>query len=167
MGYFLYKTLIHSVVSKNLLDVKHRIVTPNDWLFILDIRNEEDVRNASFNTEIIDRDRHIEYMNKLEYMKDVYQRIITFDDKDVGYIKVIDNEVSYMIKKEFRGKGIMKSSFEILFKDLKRLGNTKINASIKAENYASLRLAEKMGYKITKISYKNNRPYSYLLEKHL
>ncbi|HKR74861.1 MAG TPA: GNAT family N-acetyltransferase [Candidatus Nitrosocosmicus sp.] len=149
------------------MDVKHRIVTPNDWLFILDIRNEEDVRNASFNTEIIDRDRHIEYMNKLENMKDVYQRIITYNNKDAGYIKVIDNEVSYMIKKEFRGKGIMKSSFEILFKDLKRLGNTKINASIKAENYASLRLAEKMGYKITKITYKNNKPYSYMLEKHL
>jgi RimJ/RimL family protein N-acetyltransferase len=149
------------------LDVKHRIVTPNDWLFILDIRNEEDVRNASFNTEIIDHDRHIEYMHRLESMKDVYQRIITYEDEDVGYIKVIDNEVSYMIKKEFRGKGIMKSSFEILFKDLKRLGNTKVNASIKAENYASLKLAEKMGYKITKITYKNNRPYSYLLEKNL
>jgi RimJ/RimL family protein N-acetyltransferase len=151
----------------NSLDVKHRIVTPNDWLFILNIRNEEDVRNASFNTNIIDPDCHIEYMNKLESMKDVYQRIITYEEKDVGYIKVVDDEVSYMIKKEFRGKGIMKCSFEILFKDLKSLGNTKVSASIKAENYASLKLAEKMGYKIVKTTHKNNRPYSYLLEKQL
>jgi RimJ/RimL family protein N-acetyltransferase len=150
----------------NSLNVKHRIVTPNDWLFILDLRNEDDVRNASFNVDYINKDNHIAYMKRLESMKNVYHRIISCEDKDVGYIKVIDNEVSYMIAKEFRRKGIMKLSFEILFNDLKKLGYTKISASIKAENFASLKLAEKVGYKIAKTTYKNNKPYSYLLDKY-
>jgi RimJ/RimL family protein N-acetyltransferase len=149
------------------LNVKHRPVTPNDWLFILKIRNEEDVRNASFNTDIIKKDIHFEYMKKLETMNDVYQKIITYGENDVGYIKVIDNDVSYMLKKEYRGKGIMKASFKILFTDLKKLGKTKIKASIKANNPASLKLVERMGYEICETIYKNNKPYSYVLEKNI
>ena len=149
------------------MDVKHRFVTPNDWLFVLEIRNEDDVRNASFNTDLIKPNTHIEYMKRLEMMDDVYQRIITYDGNDVGYVKVIDNDVSYMIKKDFRGKGIMKNSFMIVFEDLKKLGKTKVKASIKADNYSSLKLVEKVGFVIRETVYKNNKPYSFVLEKYI
>jgi RimJ/RimL family protein N-acetyltransferase len=148
-----------------MLEVKHRLVTSDDWLFILEIRNEEEVRKVSFNSDIIDLASHIKYMKKLEKMSDVYHRIITLNGSGVGYIKVVNNDISYMVKKEFRGKGIMKSSFKIVFDDLKRLGKSKVKAAIMANNYPSLKLVEKAGFVMCETIYKNNEPYSFVLEK--
>ena len=38
----------------NPLDVKLRPVNQDDWNFILEIRNQEEVRNACYDTSIID-----------------------------------------------------------------------------------------------------------------
>jgi RimJ/RimL family protein N-acetyltransferase len=149
------------------LEVRHYPVSPDDWPFILKIRNEEDVRKSSFNTEIIMPETHNEYMRNLDARSDIYQRILVCDHEKVGYIKVIEDEVSYMIKKEYRGKGIMKISFSILEKDLKKMGKIKVKASVKVDNLSSLRLVEKMGYQICNTIYRNGRPYYHILEKQI
>jgi RimJ/RimL family protein N-acetyltransferase len=149
------------------LDVKLKVVTQEDWNFILKIRNEADVRYASFNTESINSENHFLYMKKLATRDNVYQRIITFEGNDAGYFKVIDDEVSYMLKKEFRGKGIMIESFKIAFEDLKKLGIKKLKASIKVDNYSSVKLVEKLGFSVCDSIYKENKIYSYIFEKNL
>ena len=42
----------------NPLDVKLRPVNQDDWNFILEIRNQEEVRNACYDTSIIDSSIH-------------------------------------------------------------------------------------------------------------
>ncbi|MBA3750500.1 MAG: GNAT family N-acetyltransferase [Nitrosopumilus sp.] len=150
------------------MNVEIRSVTSDDWQFILDIRNEKEVRDASLNDEIISKETHQKYMKKLEERTtNVYQRIILYNKQTVGYVKVVDEEISYMIMKEFRGKGIGSQFFVIVFKELKELGITKIRASIRIDNVSSLNLGQKMGYKYTGIISKNNKPFAYKVEKKL
>jgi RimJ/RimL family protein N-acetyltransferase len=149
------------------MSVSLRPVERSDWQFILDIRNEPDVRNSSFTNEIIDRETHFEYMKKLDLNKDVYQRIISYYNEPVGYVKVIDNDVSYMIRKEFRGRGLSQIFSTLLYNELKEFGIKKVHGSIKIENEKAINLAKKMGYRIINTIYKDNRPYAYYLEKEL
>lgn len=72
-----------------------------------------------------------------------------------------------MIKKEYRGKGIMKKSFSILEEDLKKMGKNKVKASVKADNLSSLKLVEKMGYQLSETSFKNGKPYFHIFEKQI
>jgi RimJ/RimL family protein N-acetyltransferase len=59
----------------------------------------------------------------------------------------------------------MKNSFEILFKDLRDLGMTNVKASVKVDNFSSLKMAEKVGFKVCETIYKNNEPYYFVLQK--
>jgi len=156
-----------SMLITSPLNIALRIVTPSDWHFILEVRNEVDVRNASFTTEVIGEEAHIEYMKKLATMENVYQRIIKYGDKNVGYIKVIDDEVSYMLKKQYRGKGLMNASFNILFEELRKLGRTKSKACIKSNNSSSLRFIEKLGYRLYETKYDDENHRYYIFQRDL
>ena len=46
--------------------IKLRPVTREDWRFILEIRNQKDVRMACYDTSIIDYSTHEKYMKKLD-----------------------------------------------------------------------------------------------------
>ena len=72
------------------MNVKLRPVTQNDWKFILEIRNQEEVRMACYDTSIIDYHDHEKYMKKLDNTLNCKQWIIVFNDIDVGQAKVDD-----------------------------------------------------------------------------
>ena len=90
----------------NPLDVKLRPVNQDDWNFILEIRNQEEVRNACYDTSIIDSSTHEAYMHKLDNTPNCHQWIIVYNNKDVGQAKVDDLVLGYMLSTDYRGKGI-------------------------------------------------------------
>ena len=150
------------------MDISIRKVKADDWDFILEVRNEKEIRQVSNNNEIITKSKHYDYMRNLEQMENVYQWIITFENKDVGYAKIINSELSYMIKKGFRGMGIGHDSFKLIEEEAKKIGMRKIVAKIKIDNLASLNWIRKAGYQQNGIIYnQDNLPYEYIMEKTL
>jgi RimJ/RimL family protein N-acetyltransferase len=149
------------------VQVSHREVSQKDWPFILELRNEIGVRSSSFSDKLISESEHIRYMENLQGIIDFYQRIIVVDGVDAGYIKLKGEEVSYMIKPEFRGKGVMKQSFLILFAEMKKKGKTRIIAVIKPTNLASLKLVKTMGYELLEEIYNEGQLYAIKMIKRL
>ena len=113
------------------MSVGLRPVHREDWQFILDIRNQDEVRLACHDTSVIDVGQHKQYMENLEKDPHAYQWIITYDNNDVGHVKIIGQELGCMIKDGFRGKGIASSSYKLVFEEARKLGLHKINGTYK------------------------------------
>ncbi|MGA9217647.1 MAG: GNAT family N-acetyltransferase, partial [Nitrososphaeraceae archaeon] len=142
-----------------------RPVTQKDWMSILEIRNEPQVRLACHDTSLIIYETHSEYMKKLDSNPDAHQWVICFGDEVIGHVKIIAGELGYMLKKGFRGKGIGVKFHELVFLQAKNLGIKKLKDTIKVNNNASLKLALKTGFVSKGLIYKDGKPYAYVLEK--
>jgi len=144
-----------------------RDVEEKDWKFILDLRNEEDVRSVCNDTSIIDFETHRKYMKILREDKDSFQWIITFNDQDVGHIKVDRGMFGYMLKTNFRGKGIIKIASNMIFNELKKKGVKKLKGSVRIGECFQLDVAKKMNFVETEIITKDGKPYLIMMEKNL
>lgn len=142
-----------------------RPVTQKDWMSILEIRNEPQVRLACHDTSLIIYETHSEYMKKLDSNPDAHQWVICFGDEVIGHVKIIAGELGYMLKKGFRGKGIGVKFHELVFLQARNLGIKKLKDTIKVNNNASLKLALKTGFVSKGLIYKDGKPYAYVLEK--
>ena len=150
-----------------MINVELRSVERKDWEFILHLRNQEEVRLASHDTSIIDDETHLKYMQEMTVDKKKIHWIITYNKKDVGYIKIGDLEFGSMLLNDYRGRGIGKLAYALVFKEAKKLGLTKITAQVKINRETSLEFEMKTGWVKKGIIYKNNKPYAFSLEKSL
>lgn len=115
------------------MNLRHAVF--EDYMFVYNLRNSEDVRAVSLTNTVIDLDNH------KVWFKDNYlwYQIITQDDKDIGFVrKDEDNEISICLVPEFRNKGI---GSEVL----KQLTG---KAVILLDNKSSLKCFEKAGWVI-------------------
>ena len=149
------------------MSVKIKLVEEKDWEFILQLRNQEDVRLACHDTSIIDSKTHLEYMQKMKTNPNFFHWIITYNQKNVGYIKIVNLEFGSMLLNDYRGKGIGKQAYALVFKEAKKLGLTKLTAQVKINRKTSLEFEMKTGWVKKGIIYKNNKPYAFSLEKSL
>ena len=150
-----------------MMNVELKPVEKKDWKFILHLRNQEDVRLACHNTSIINDETHLKYMQKMEANPNFFQWIITYNKKDVGYIKIDGLVFGSMLLNEYRGEGIGKQAYALVFKEAKKLGLTKLTAQVKMDRETSIEFEMKTGWIKKEIIYKNNKPYAYSLEKPL
>ena len=150
-----------------MMNVELRSVEKKDWEFILHLRNQEEVRLASHDTSIIDDETHLKYMQEMTADKKKFHWIITYNKKDVGYIKIGDLEFGSMLLNDYRGRGIGKLAYALVFKEAKKLGFTKLTAQVKINRETSLEFEMKTGWVKKSIIYKNNKPYAFSLEKSL
>ena len=146
-------------------EVSLRNVTRNDWKFILALRNQDSIRFACHDTSKISYPIHVKYMESLEKNPNAFHWIITYEGKDVGFIKIIDLEFGSSIKDGFQGMGIGTKAYSLVFKEAKKLGLTKLTASVKIDRLIPLKFEEKTGWKKIGIDYKNKKPYAYKLER--
>ena len=149
------------------MSVKIRPVEKKDWKFILHLRNLEDIRLAFHDSSIINDETHLKYMQKMEANPNFFQWIITYNKKDVGYIKIDGLVFGSMLLNKYRGKGIGKQAYASVFKKAKKLGLTKLTAQVKMDRETSIEFEMKTGWIKKEIIYKNNKPYAYSLEKPL
>ena len=149
------------------MSVKIRPVEKKDWKFILHLRNLEDIRLAFHDSSIINDETHLKYMQKMEANPNFFQWIITYNKKDVGYIKIDGLVFGSMLLNKYRGKGIGKQAYALVFKEAKKLGLTKLTAQVKMDRETSIEFEMKTGWIKKEIIYKNNKPYAYSLEKPL
>lgn len=147
------------------MDVKLRPVTQDDWKFILEIRNQEQVRMACYDTSIIDYPIHEKYMKKLDTTPNCKQWIIVFNGNDVGQAKIDELVLGYMLSEEYRGLGIWSDAYELVLQEVRKIGYKKLKGTVKYEQKKQLEIALKLGFAIKGDLYKDGKAVGYDMEK--
>lgn len=134
--------------------------TTDNAKIILDMRNEIEVRNNSFNTEIkLFNDFYYDFNNN--YFKFVKPIFIKENNKIVGYIGFTKENVFYfniIINKEYRGKKYGYKSIQLaliyLYNNYKNI--KEIYAIVKFENVGSNKIFSKNNFILIEKKLKNN-----------
>ena len=147
------------------MSVEIKPAEKKDWEFILQLRNQKDVRLACHDTSIIDNKTHIEYMQKMETNSNFFHWLVTYNQKNVGDIKIVNLEFGSMLLNDYRGKKIGKQAYALVFEEAKKIGLTKLTAQVKINRETSLEFEMKTGWIKKEIIYKNNEPYAFSLER--
>lgn len=142
-------------VAKSLLinGVRARKATSYDAKLLFEWANELGVRSASLNQDPIQWEAHEKWLTtKLENEEKCYFLIVeNLNGKPIGTVRFDGNhgnwKVNYSISKEWRGKGLGSKVLRVAIHHL--LVDRKcesIMAVVKKDNFASLRVFEKLGF---------------------
>ncbi len=103
------------------MDIRLRKVEKRDWDFILELRNS--FYNFFYKQDKpLKRDEHFEYMEKQKSNPNFHHWVIQYEGEDAGYVRILENDVGIMIKKEFQGKGIASVSLRSVEKGATQAG---------------------------------------------
>jgi UDP-2,4-diacetamido-2,4,6-trideoxy-beta-L-altropyranose hydrolase len=133
-------------------DMRLRYVQESDCLQLWEWANDPDVRPVSFATETISWERHLQWFNaKLRDPNAVLYLVVDPEDVPAGQVRYqIDGTsaaVSISLAPQFRGKGYGQIVLEMATRDLFRTTPVRqIDAYVKPNNMASLRLFNRAGY---------------------
>ena len=103
------------------MEISLRKVQKNDWDFILSLRNKKEFKKYFHNQENITKKEHYEYLKKQKSNQNFFNWIICYNLKDVGYVRILDNDISIMIKPDFHGKGIGTDAIKLVEVEAKKL----------------------------------------------
>jgi len=120
-----------------------RKATMDDCDFIFNLRNEPYVRNASWNTEKIDYQKH------KGWFKNNYKYYHIIGDSK-GFVRIKDNEVSIAVVKEEQNTGLGTAALNEIAKI-----HPNLKAEVKISNIQSLNFFINAGFK----------PVGYILKK--
>jgi len=121
-------------------------VTKNDWDFILKLRNNEQIRKFMTHDEIISKDVHYSYLEKQKSNPKFLNKIISFENNKVGYIRVDDDDISIFVDPTFQGKGIASKALELFEPIAKSHGFTKLVGKVLIDNKQSEKIFLKNGF---------------------
>ena len=130
------------------MKIELREVEKKDWNFVLKLRNEFYEYSFYEQNEPILKDDHYKYMNGQETNPNFHQWI-AFDGKnDVGYIRILDQDINIMVEKEFQSKGIGTAMLNLVEKKALNLGIKKLKAIVIAGNESSKKIFIKNNFKL-------------------
>lgn len=107
------------------------------YSFILNLRNNPEVKTGFINQEHIDLQSHFTFMNKYGSM----YYICLLDGEPAGFVGQIKNDIRVATHPKFQGKGVARFMIEELIKI-----HPDAFAKVKIDNEASLRLFESCGF---------------------
>ena len=119
----------------------------SDWNFLMELRNS-DFQYFYEQNEPISRENHYKYLENHTSKSDFYHWIILSDEKSVGYIRILNQDVGIMIQKEYQNKGFASIALELLEKEAKNLRIKKLIALIHPKNIGSEKIFENNGYNL-------------------
>lgn len=131
-----------------MTNISLRKVTKKDWDFILQIRNAPEFRSGFYDQHTITKREHYRYLQKQKANPNFVHWIICFGKIDVGYVRILDNDISIMINKEFNSKGIGTKTLRLVEKEAKNLGIKKLVGRIMIHNKASQKIFVKNKYRL-------------------
>jgi RimJ/RimL family protein N-acetyltransferase len=136
--------------NKNLknMKIKLRKVIEKDWDYVLGLRNKFYVNSFYIQTKPISKDEHYEYMNKQKSNSDFHQWIATDGKDDVGYIRILDQDINIMVEKIFQTKGIGTIMLKLVEENAKKIGIKKLRAVVMTGNESSKKIFIKNNYKL-------------------
>jgi len=130
------------------MGISLKIVKEEDWDFVLDLRNEKDFRKYFQNQEHIEKNKHYEYLNKQKNNPNFFNWIICDNSDDVGYVRILDNDVSIMIKPSHHGKGIGTDAMKLVEIEAKKLGIKYLVGKMMIFNKKSEKIFVNNGFKL-------------------
>ena len=132
--------------KKREMRFRLRKVTNTDWDIIYKIRNNEKIRKFMLNNKPFDMKDHYNYLKNQEKNPNFFNWMIIFEDNEVGYVRILDLDVSIMIKNEFQGKGFGTIALELLEEEARKIGLEKLKAKILVDNHSSEAIFLKNGF---------------------
>ena len=125
-----------------------RRILKKDWNYILNLRNNDKFRENFYQQHKISKTEHFEYLNKQKSNPNFFNWIICYGKNDVGYIRILDNDVSIIIDEKFHNRDIGSKSLKLLETEAKSLGITKLVGRVMYENKSSKKIFQKNNYKL-------------------
>ena len=125
-----------------------RRILKKDWNYILNLRNNDKFRENFYQQHKISKTEHSEYLIKQKSNPKFFNWIICYGKNDVGYIRILDNDVSIIIDEKFHNRDIGSKSLKVLEIEAKSLGITKLVGRVMYENKSSKKIFQKNNYKL-------------------
>ena len=129
------------------MNLKLKNPQKEDWDLILELRNEF-FSQFYKQTKPIEKTEHYKYLEKQESNSKFHHWIIKYENNRVGYVRVLDNDIGIVIKKEFQNKGIASEALRLAEKEAHQLGITKLVALVKVGNESSKNIFTKNNYEL-------------------
>jgi RimJ/RimL family protein N-acetyltransferase len=130
------------------MEIKLRDVNKKDWDYILELRNKFFEDDFLKQKNCITKIEHYNYMKKQESNTNFHQWISTDGREDIGYIRLLKDDVSIMVDQKFQNKGIGTMMLRLLEDKAKIIGIKKIKAVVRKNNFSSEKIFEKNNYQI-------------------
>ena len=127
----------------SLVEVKKK-----DWDFILKLRNKKEFRKNFYNQEHITKKEHYRYLKKQEKNPNFFNWLIYYEKSRVGYIRILDNDISIIIDKKYHGKGIGNIALKLLENEARKRDVKKLVGKVMINNKSSKKIFTKNGYKL-------------------
>jgi RimJ/RimL family protein N-acetyltransferase len=140
--------------------------TEEDCRFLYDLRNDEDVRKNSFQTETFSYESHVAWYKEKLGDKQTQIYVLKLDGENIGQARVdlhgVDGEISYALCQKARGYGYAKWMLRCMEDRLREQAFCrKMTAEVKRENIASQKIFEGLSYSSV------STDYGYIYEKEI
>lgn len=112
----------------------------DDWDFILKLRNKKEYRSFFIQQHTISEKEHYQYMTQEEKNPNYSCWIILKDFIKIGYIRILENDVSIAIENKYHGKGYGANALLLLEKEAKKMGLTKLVGRVMIHNESSKKI---------------------------
>ncbi len=124
-----------------------KTVNQEDWDFILELRNE--FYNFFYNqTKLLTKAEHYAYLEKQKPNSNFHHWLIFSNVTQVGYCRILNNDVGIMIQKEFQNQGFASEALKLLEQEAKKLGIKKLVALVKVGNETSSKIFIKNNFEL-------------------
>ena len=133
---------------EDILKVTLRIVKRSDWDFILMLRNNKKYQKYFYKQGTISKESHYQYLKNQIKNPNFYNWIICNQEKDIGYVRILENDISIMLDDKFTLKGIGTKALEQVEKKAKELGLKKLVGRVMIDNESSKKIFVKNNYKL-------------------
>ena len=130
------------------MEIKLREVCKEDWDYILQLRNSFFKDDFLEQQKVLTKKEHYEYMEKQKSNTNFYQWISSDEEKNVGYIRLLEDDVSIIVDQKLQNKGIGTIMLALMEKEAKKIGLKKIKALVRKNNFSSEKIFLKNNYKL-------------------
>ena len=130
------------------MEIKLKEVCKEDWDYILQLRNSFFKDDFLEQQKVLTKKEHYEYMEKQKSNTNFYQWISSDEEKNVGYIRLLEDDVSVIVDQKFQNKGIGTIMLALMEKEAKKIGLKKIKALVRKNNFSSEKIFLKNNYQL-------------------
>ena len=130
------------------MEIKLREVCKEDWDYILQLRNSFFKDDFLEQQKVLTKKEHYEYMEKQKSNTNFYQWVSFDGEKNVGYIRLLEDDVSIIVDQKFQNKGIGTIMLALMEKEAKKIGLKKIKALVRKNNFSSEKIFLKNNYQL-------------------
>ena len=130
------------------MQIKLREVREEDWDYILELRNHFFKDDFVEQQNVLTKKEHYDYMEKQKFNTDFHQWISSDGEKNVGYIRLLEDDVSIMVDQKFQNEGIGTIMLRLMEKEAKKIGIKKIKALVRKNNFSSEKIFLKNNYQL-------------------